>query len=200
MSYKLKLLVLLLLITHSYGVLAQRVYESGSPMGIAGIDIEICWVDLLISEKSIDSVKSLNAGNRKIVHFAVQQEYSLDRTNSGIVSDKGNVTIWHLPVRSKGAESLNVIFTSFRLEKGEKLYVYDTEKTTVRGPYTWQNNNDKDILAVLPVPGDEMIIELQLNINSSSVPTNCKGVTRSLYFTSKSPSIYILATGPISLT
>lgn len=198
MNYKLKLLFLLLLIIHAHGVLAQRVYESGSPAGIVGIDIKKHRFELDISESSIDSVKNLNTGNRKTALFAVQQECNLNRLNSGIENDKGSFTIWHLPVSSKGAESLNVIFTGFRLEKGEKLFVYDTELTTVRGPYTWQNNNDQDILALLPVPGDEMIIELQLNRNSSSVPVAAKishdfigilhgGDTKDYYFGGSGP-------------
>ena len=196
--YKIKLVALLLLVMHAHGALAQRVYESGLPEGIAGVDIESYRFELNISARSIDSVKNLNFGNRKTVRFAVQQECSLNRLNSGVVRDKGNVSIWYLPVRSKGAESLNVIFTNFRLEKGERLFVYNREQSTIRGPFTWQNNNDQDILALLPVPGDEMIIELQLNSGSSSVPVAAKishdfigilhgGDTKDYYFGSSGP-------------
>ncbi|MCA1755858.1 MAG: T9SS type A sorting domain-containing protein [Bacteroidales bacterium] len=165
-----KLTAAVLFVLTSVAGQAQIVYESGTPAGIAGIDIESFISELNISEQSIDSVKNIYATGEKRFRFAVQRECNLKRSNSGVVKKNGKGIIWYLPVRSRGAESLNVIFSGFRLEEGEQLFVYDREQTTVRGPFTWRNNNDNNILAIMPVPGDEMIIELQLIEGSSSEP------------------------------
>ena len=169
-EYILLLATVFLIILNSGAATAQIVYDTGNPAGIDAINTEEFTYSLDISEESIDSVILMNSGTRKRFHFAVQKQCNLNITNSGFVTSKGGDIVWYLPVRSKGAESLNVIFSNFRLEEGESLFIYDRNQTTVRGPFTWRNNNANNVLAVMPVPGDEMIIELHLNEGSSSNP------------------------------
>lgn len=188
----------ILICMNSGSATAQIVYDTGTPAGIEGIDTEEYTYLLDISEESIDSVMFMNSSTKKRFHFAVQKECNLNISNSGFLTSKGGDIIWYLPVRSKGAESLNVIFSNFRLEEGESLFIYDRNQTTVRGPFTWRNNSENNILAVMPVPGDEMIIELHLNERSSSDPVAAKlshdfigvlqgGVTKDYYFGGSGP-------------
>jgi hypothetical protein len=67
--------------------------------------------------------------------------------------------MWYLPIRSYRAKSLNIIFEKFKLSDGEKLFIYDSSFETYRGAFTSENNNSKNVLAILPVHGSELIIE-----------------------------------------
>jgi hypothetical protein len=95
--------------------------------------------------------------------FAVKKEVSYGPGNTGktIISETGE-RVWYLRLRSAGARSLNIIFSKYRLLEGEKVFVYDKNMTTVRGPFTSGNNMESATLAIMPVAGEELIIEYHM--------------------------------------
>ena len=67
--------------------------------------------------------------------------------------------VWQVGIRSAGAYSINLFFSKYKLPKGGKLFIYNTDRTHIIGAFTHQNNTDDDMLAIAPVAGDEIIIE-----------------------------------------
>jgi len=90
----------------------------------------------------------------------INVDYSL--LNSGtwkILTD--GTKIWFLAIKSKNAYSLGLIFKEFEMPEGAKVYIYNSSKTHYRGAFTSKNNKANRKFSVLPVKGDEIIIEYQ---------------------------------------
>ncbi|WP_430815879.1 trypsin-like peptidase domain-containing protein [Carboxylicivirga sp. RSCT41] len=86
--------------------------------------------------------------------------------NSGTwEADVNGYNIWRLALKSDGAKSLNLIFDQFYLNDGDKLFVYNPQRTHVLGAFTKENNKASKIFAIAPVAGDEIILELQTRLS-----------------------------------
>lgn len=68
--------------------------------------------------------------------------------------------LYRYEVVSKGAKSLNVVFSSFELAQGARLYVYDAAKTEFIGAHTFINNNVHKVLGIDLIHSDKIVIEL----------------------------------------
>ncbi len=70
--------------------------------------------------------------------------------------------IWRVILYSRGALSMNIIFSKFMLKEGVSVFVYDTRRTDVKGSFDRRNNQLSGSLAVAPVRGDRLIVEMQV--------------------------------------
>ncbi len=103
--------------------------------------------------------------------FAKVFDVRLNTENSGQWhTTKQGDKIWRLGLRSRNAFSLNFTFTKFKLKQGEKIFVYDIAKKYILGAFTSENNNHAELLAVSPLPGDEIIVELFQPKQISGIP------------------------------
>jgi hypothetical protein len=100
-----------------------------------------------------------DAANLKSLEFARKFLPALRPDNSGITFVSGNMMVWRVGIRSKGAYSLNILFTKFRLPPGAQTFVYNPDQTEILGAYTEKNNTPLNKLPVQPVGGDELIVE-----------------------------------------
>jgi len=75
---------------------------------------------------------------------------------------RDGIRIWRQGIRYKNAHSLGIIFDNFKLEKGERVFIYDPSGHIVQGAFTQDNNKPWGSLAVAPIPGDELMIEYQI--------------------------------------
>ncbi len=81
--------------------------------------------------------------------------------DSGTWETMGNgKRLWRLRVRSEGATSLNFGFTQYFMPEGGELYVYSTDRSSMRGPYTDRDNEVHGELWTPVVLGDSAVIEL----------------------------------------
>jgi lysyl endopeptidase len=69
---------------------------------------------------------------------------------------------WRLGIKSTGAYSLYLVFGKFHLKKGITLFIYNKTYSELNGPITYLKNNTNNILPVAPIPGDEVIAELDV--------------------------------------
>jgi len=97
----------------------------------------------------------------KSLHFAHKFHRFLRPGNAGITFQWDNMKVWRIGIRSRGAHSLNILFSKFRLPPGARVYLYNGNQTEILGSYTEENNNSRNILPVQPVGGDEVIVEYQ---------------------------------------
>jgi lysyl endopeptidase len=120
-------------------------------------------LSLVMAEKAAIIREDGGMSRYKNEEFAYTTEVRYDYMQSGVWDTLGNGwKIWRLGIRSGGAHSLNVIFTEFRLERGVRVFLYDPRQQYTLGAYTHLNNRSYEILAVEPLPGDLLIIEMQV--------------------------------------
>ena len=127
--------------------------------------------DIFVEMPSFDEQAALwRSGQEskfKSLEFAHKFDVHLRPDNSGINFTVGNMNIWRVGIRSKGAYSINILFSKFRLPKGAKVFVYNSDQSEILGSYTIENNTDLNLLPVQPIGGDELIIEYQVPIEST---------------------------------
>lgn len=112
---------------------------------------------------------SLNESDmRSGYKFAYKFMTNFNRANSGISFILPDGTrVWRMGIRSKGALSINVLFTEYELPEGAKLFLYNSDQSHILGAFNHLNNSTLGILPVAPVYGDELIVEYQEPANVS---------------------------------
>lgn len=110
---------------------------------------------------------SVNAIRHRAVRFARKFTTDLRPENSGIhFTTADGRRVWQCGIRSKGAYSINLLFSEYRVPAGAKLFVYNSARTQKIGAFTEANNNKYNKLPTAPVSGDEIIVEYQEPANA----------------------------------
>ncbi|MDR1499598.1 MAG: T9SS type A sorting domain-containing protein [Tannerellaceae bacterium] len=102
------------------------------------------------------STSDLRGGYR----FAYKFMTDFNRDNSGTSFTMPDGTrVWRLGIRSRGALSINVLFTEYELPEGAQVFLYNSSRTHILGAFNHLNNSALGLLPVSPVQGDELIVE-----------------------------------------
>jgi hypothetical protein len=83
------------------------------------------------------------------------------KSAQSIVRPNGDVKLM-MKLSSPGAAMMSMHLSSFDLQPGSKLYLYDKGKTRYVGPLTDQNELPSGTMSTAVIPGDEVILELHL--------------------------------------
>jgi hypothetical protein len=103
-----------------------------------------------------------NVGLRGGYKFAYKFVTDFGRDNSGASFRLNDGTlVWRLRIRSRGALSINILFTEFELPEGAKLFLYDPKQRQILGAFDCLNNSEDGLLPVAPVWGEEIVVEYQ---------------------------------------
>jgi hypothetical protein len=70
--------------------------------------------------------------------------------------------IWRASFRVPGASSVNLVFSPYQVNRGVRTYVYDKLQKTVLGAFSDANNKVFSKLATANIPGDEIVVEIQV--------------------------------------
>jgi lysyl endopeptidase len=103
-------------------------------------------------------------GDRRLksLEFARPFPLNVDPSKDGVWENMTDGSkVWRIAIQSRGAYSLNVIFSKFRLEDGVSVFVYNSSATHTLGSFTKNNNQRSGSMAVSPVRGDKIIVEMQ---------------------------------------
>jgi len=120
------------------------------------VEMELFDRAKLMREDSAAGAKS------RALRFAHKFKTDIRPENSGIRFTLANGThVWQVKIRSKGAYSINLLFSMFHLPEGARLFVYNSNKTHKIGAFTSLNNNSYNQLPTAPVYGDEIVVEYQ---------------------------------------
>lgn len=103
----------------------------------------------------------------KSLEFAHKFHVFLRPDNSGITFSHNEMNVWRVGIRSRGAYSLNILFSKFHLPQSAKVFVYNADQSEILGSYTHQNNTDLNLLPVQPIGGEELIVEYQEPVNAA---------------------------------
>ncbi|WP_158862714.1 T9SS type A sorting domain-containing protein [Maribellus comscasis] len=104
-----------------------------------------------------------NSVQLKPFRFATSFEVNYTVANSGVWTTANDGTqIWRLNIVSEGAKSLNLIFSSFNLPAGARLFLFNENTKHVLGAFTSFNNKSTGKFAVMPVAGDEITVQYEI--------------------------------------
>jgi hypothetical protein len=85
--------------------------------------------------------------------------------NSGVWDTlKNGVRLWRSAFHVNDAFTLDLILSPFNLNKGVKVFIYDKNQQFVTGAFSDFNNKPLNLLATSQIPGDLLIIEVQVPV------------------------------------
>ncbi len=150
-----RLVICILLINIILPLNAQLEYKTGS---IDGFSVS-SWYEISIDSLLIDKLVSLPHPKDAGFQFAIPVGTDLTPLNSGSIYEKETEDVWIIGIRSKNARSLNLMLEPFRIPQGSFVYIYNSDKSVIRGAFTYENINPSGILPTMPVPGEELVLE-----------------------------------------
>ena len=159
------ILAALLFHASSYHAYTQISY-GGKPLkrGLKGInEIPVITMPELVAADYMRAVQAEPDSRLKPLVFAKSFALKIDPGKDGLwekLPEEGHV--WRIALKSRGAYSLNIIFSKFALNPGASLFVYNADKSHILGAYDHRNNQPSGSLAVEPVEGDKLIVEMQV--------------------------------------
>ena len=148
----------------------QTEYPVGSPL-FPSTDL---WHEAVVDPLHSEAMRAVEQIKGQPWQFAIPVEVAWNPSNAGYTVNRGNETVWVLPVSSKGALSLNLILSPFNLPDGAYVYVYDQERRIVRGAFTRESSASRVSMPVMPVPGERLVLEC--HFPGSEIPGNSIGV------------------------
>jgi lysyl endopeptidase len=160
--------VILLCIIASPGLITDitaQISYGGRPVSINnGLRKEIPVITMPEFDvyKYMREMEQQGDGRLKALVFAKPFLLNLDPSKDGVwenLSDGSKV--WRIAIHSRGAHSLNIIFSKYNLEEGVSVFVYNPSVTHTLGAFTKNNNHRSGSMAVSPVRGDKIIVEMQ---------------------------------------
>ncbi len=92
--------------------------------------------------------------------YAIYLPVNKNIYQAGLYTISEGGRIYRLRIESPGAHSLGILFGSFRLREGAKVFVYNEDKSKLLGAFTHLNNKESGKLALAEFSGDHVIIEL----------------------------------------
>ena len=95
-------------------------------------------IDIKKLEK--EDKEHLNSGFKSF-RFAENILVDIDTENEGVWVDlpEGG-KVWFVKINSPGAYSLSVLLNHYRIPRGAKMFIYNPDKSHVRGAFTYKNN------------------------------------------------------------
>lgn len=109
---------------------------------------------LLEQDKAMESVPGMP------FRYGYLIDVNYDLNNSGTwISFPDGSRLWRLGISSEDAVSLSLEFSNFNLPKDAQFFVYNTDKSTVRGAFTSANNTEDRKFATAAVYGSTIILE-----------------------------------------
>jgi hypothetical protein len=74
--------------------------------------------------------------------------------------------LWRLRIKSPSAYTMHLVFHRYQLPEDGKLFIYNSDKSTVWGAFMSDNNREHGKFSIPPIPGNELIVEYLVNDQS----------------------------------
>jgi len=107
---------------------------------------------MLAEDKAEKGLRPFRFGKKHKVNITPKDAGTWDKLPNG---DR----IWRMTFTSKGAYSLNFLFSRFYMPNNAKLYAYNADRTDVRGAFTALNNKSDGMFAISPIDGETVTLE-----------------------------------------
>lgn len=146
------------------GTLAQ-ISHGGQPV-MNETDFDAARVMYLLPPEDPVKMEGLKSSGpstyKKPLHFATERPVDMSPDVNGQWISKDDMQIWRVHLVSPGAYSLGLFFSEFELNQNASLFVYDPEGRHIKGAFTRENNKEFGNFTVGHLPGEELVIELQV--------------------------------------
>jgi lysyl endopeptidase len=103
---------------------------------------------------------------------------SLNPGNSGYWKEFKNVAVWHLKIRSPDALGVALVLSNVDLNPGQRLFIYNSHE--IKHLFTRRDIPSSGVLPVSFVQGEEIVLELQVPINTESGTFNIERVVHAV--------------------
>ncbi len=104
-----------------------------------------------------------NKGGAKPYRFGKSHQVNINPENSGVwTTYPTGEKIWRLQIHSDNAYAVGLFFKNYKLNKGVRLFVYAPDKSIVKGAFTEKNNKTTKVFSILPLAGEDIILELNV--------------------------------------
>ena len=118
----------------------------------------------VIDMVAVDNIQLLkeeqvNLNRLKPFRFAKSFKVDISPKSSGLWTVQGDMKIWRVGLRSKGAWSLNLIFDKMIIPQGASLFIYAPDHSKVLGAFTSDNEQSSGYFPTYPIAGDEIMVE-----------------------------------------
>lgn len=70
--------------------------------------------------------------------------------------------LWRLRIKSPSAYTMHLVFHRYQLPEDGKLFIYNSDKSTVWGAFMSDNNREHGKFSIPPIWGDELIVEYNI--------------------------------------
>ena len=167
---KVRVLISILFLVSFSSLYGQVEYPAGQPLFPEITE----WHEVNVDPLEAEIMRSIDQPKDQPYRFAIPVPVELTPRNAGFITKSNGETVWVMPVSSKGALSLNLILSPFRLSEGAYIYIYDGDKRIVRGAYTCESGTDSNTLPLLPLPGDRMVLEC--HFPGKTIPAGAIGI------------------------
>jgi PKD repeat protein len=93
--------------------------------------------------------------------------------NKGIWQKSSNgIYVWRVGIHLTGAHALNLYFRNVQLAHGDRLFIYNADRSKILGAFSDQNNGR--FLATGMIPGSSIIVELDSKSKYKTLPFSIK--------------------------
>lgn len=92
--------------------------------------------------------------------FGYEFPTNIDPATHGetLVLDNGD-QLWRVNINAPGAFTVNLLFDWYKLSEGATVRIYSDDRTDVSKVYTYEQNNDEQILGTWPIASDNVWVE-----------------------------------------
>jgi lysyl endopeptidase len=119
---------------------------------------------------SKDSIKTEGA-NLFTFGYAIETNIGLNNSGDFFNLSDGYI-LWSLRIISPNAYSINLVFDELNIVEGAELFIYNSDKTMIHGPYTSSYNSKAGNITTDLLEGDQIILEFiqpSWSINQSKI-------------------------------
>lgn len=149
------------------GIVSDLLVTDPQPAGLHSL-IGVRFLDPAVNVPLVDVVKptaheiSETLNSVRPAMFAVAQDSNISSDNHGSWETlDSDLMIWRLRVGSEGATSLNFKLSNVTLPEGASLYVYNSDGSTVAGPWARNQIPSSGNVWTPIVHGEEAVLEVQ---------------------------------------
>lgn len=141
-----------------------QVVQPGVPLSLGEKDLDLPpSIELTESALEIGRQKTMLQPGLKPYLFAIPVDTIINILEEGSWDELSDGSrICRLGISSPGALSLNLTFNNYIIPEGVRVFIYTADKQVVRGAYTSINNKLSGKLATTPLPGDNIIVEINI--------------------------------------
>ena len=162
---KLKILILSISILFCLPNISAQISHGGKPLSFENSSLKSIPVfnTPRVNYQQMIREDGEITGKAKPFRFGKTHDVLLNPENYGVWQElPSGEKVWRLKIRSEKAFAIGLFFQDFYLNEGVKFFMYSADYSIIKGAFTSKNNKKSRVFSTLPLPGDELVLELNI--------------------------------------